>query len=134
MPDSFLKKRALAYADDEILYTSTCKRRYFEKGSPCVSPMPAPLELPEGTLHQINGTEITHNNTDDILPDTCIPKSDMDYALQFKQSVEIMIWKEFYENGKKDGYFSIYATPASLKKKSLMKKTSQYYLLPQYQS
>lgn len=125
MPDSFLKKRALAYADDEILYTSTCKRRYFEKGSPCVSPMPAPLELPEGTLHQINGTEITHNNTDDILPDTCIPKSDMDYALQFKQSVEIMIWKECYENGKKDGYFSIYATRASLKRAFYKKKPNE---------
>ncbi|KAI9364644.1 hypothetical protein BD770DRAFT_406665 [Pilaira anomala] len=106
MPDCLLKKRALAYADNGILYTNTC--------APCVSPMPTPLELPEATLQQIGETGISHNNTDDILPETSIPKNDIDYALQSKQSVEIMNWKECHENGKKDGYFSTYATPATI--------------------
>ncbi|KAI8977650.1 hypothetical protein BDF20DRAFT_958989 [Mycotypha africana] len=122
MPDSLLRKRALAYADDGILYTDTCQRKYFKKDASCVSPMPAPLELPEATIQQIDETEINHNNTDDILPETGIPKSDMDYALQFKQTVEIMNWKECYENGKKDGYFSTYTTPASLKRAFYKKK------------
>ncbi|KAI8064057.1 hypothetical protein BDF21DRAFT_402599 [Thamnidium elegans] len=105
MPDSLLKKRALAYADDGNLYKSTSH-----------------LELPEATLQQINETEIKHNNTDDILSETGIPKNDMDYALQFKQSVEVMNWKDCYENEKKDGYFSIYASPASLKRSFYKKK------------
>ncbi|KAI8968187.1 hypothetical protein BDF20DRAFT_894881 [Mycotypha africana] len=84
--------------------------------------MPAPLELPEATIQQVDETEINHNNTDGILPETGIPKSDMDYALQFNQSVEIMNWKECYENGKKDGYFSTYTAPASLKRAFYKKK------------
>lgn len=83
MPDSLLKKRALAYADDRFLYTNTCKRKYFKKDPPCVSPMPAPLELPETTLQLINETEI-NNSTDGILPEADVPKTDVDYALQFK--------------------------------------------------
>ncbi|KAI7887582.1 uncharacterized protein EV154DRAFT_554537 [Mucor mucedo] len=65
-PDSLLKKRAIAYADNGIMYASTCNRNYFKKDDPCVSPMPAPLELHEATLQQINETEINHDNTDDI--------------------------------------------------------------------
>ncbi|KAG1167589.1 hypothetical protein G6F46_011503 [Rhizopus delemar] len=90
MPDSLLKKRALAYADDRFLYTSTCKRKYFKKDSPCVSPMSVPPELPEAIFQLINETE-TNNSTDDILPEADVPKTDMDYALQFRQSLERML-------------------------------------------
>ncbi|KAI7907908.1 uncharacterized protein BX663DRAFT_425639, partial [Cokeromyces recurvatus] len=45
-------------------------------------------------------------------------KNDMDYALQFKQSVEIMNWKECYENG----YFSTYTGLTSLKRAFYKKK------------
>lgn len=109
MPNSLLKKRAISYADDGILYTETCKRKYFKKSSPCVSPMPAPLELPEAILQQINATE---NN---------IPKNDMDYAFQYKNSVEVMDWKEC----KRDGYFKNYSTPASLKRAFYKKRPDE---------
>ncbi|RCH92687.1 hypothetical protein CU098_004104, partial [Rhizopus stolonifer] len=89
MPDGLLKKRALSYAEDGCLYTNTCKRKYMKKDLPCTSPMPAPLDLPEAALKLIN-----------------IPKSDMDYALQFKKSSKPVNWKEGYEAGKRDGYFS----------------------------
>jgi len=90
IPESLLKK----HADDGILYTSTCKRKYSKKSSPCISPMPAPLELPEARLRQINKAEINHSNTDSILLKTNIPKNDINYALQFKQSLESMNSKE----------------------------------------
>ncbi|KAI9020017.1 hypothetical protein CLU79DRAFT_704465, partial [Phycomyces nitens] len=125
MPDSLLKKRALAYADDGVLYTETCKRKYFKKSSPCVSPMPAPLELPEATIKQMNVNATGCENKDDILPESSIPKNDMDYALQFKKSVETMNWKECFETGKKDGYFSNYATPASLKRAFFKKRSNE---------
>lgn len=78
MPNSLLKKRAISYADDGILYTETCKRKYFKKSSPCVSPMPAPLELPEAIPQQINATENDHESTDDLFYENNIPKNDMD--------------------------------------------------------
>lgn len=115
MPDNLVKKRALAYTDDGILYTNTCKRRYFKKTSPCVSPMPAPLELPEAAIQQINTTEINHSSTD-LLPGINVPKNDMDYALQFKNSTVPMNWQECYDSGKKDRYFSAYASATSLKR------------------
>lgn len=62
MPDSFLKKRAISYAEDGMLYTDTCKRKYFKKDH--VSPMLAPLELPEETLQQIYEAEIDDSNTE----------------------------------------------------------------------
>lgn len=84
--------------------------------------MPAPLELPEATIKQINVNATGCENKDDILPESSIPKNDMNYALQFKKSVETMNWKECFETGKKDGYFSNYATPASLKRAFFKKK------------
>lgn len=125
MPNSLLKKRAISYTEDGILYTETCKRKYFKKSSPCVSPKPAPLELPEGTLQQINVTENNHESTNDLFPGNSIPKNDMDYALQFKNSVEIMEWKEYFENGKIDGYFKNYTTPASLKRAFYKKRPDE---------
>ena len=90
IPESLLKK----HADDGILYTSTCKRTNFKKSSPCISQMPALLELPEARLQQINEIEINHNNADSNLPKTDIPKNHIDYALQCKQSLQSMHWKE----------------------------------------
>ncbi|GAA5808685.1 hypothetical protein MFLAVUS_002079 [Mucor flavus] len=78
MSDSLLKKRALSCADDGMIYTSSCKRKYFKENSPCV----VSLELPEA--QQINETEINHNSSDDILSEVNTRKNDMDYALQFK--------------------------------------------------
>lgn len=65
----------------------------FQKLTNVIEAMPEPLELSEESLQQTNPTEINHGNTD-ILPGTSVPKSNMEYALQFKQSVEIMHWKE----------------------------------------
>jgi hypothetical protein len=36
-----------------------------------------------------------------------------------------MNWKECHENGKKDGYFSTYATPASLKRAFYKKRPNE---------
>ncbi|KAI9262585.1 hypothetical protein EDC94DRAFT_671696 [Helicostylum pulchrum] len=94
MPDGLLKKRVLAYAEDECFYTDTCKRKYMKRDLPCTSPMPAPLDLPEATLELVHEFETNsnnnNNNTDDILPELDIPKSDMDHAIQFKKSSKPM--------------------------------------------
>lgn len=84
--------------------------------------MPEPLELPEATLQQANKTGINYDNTDDILAENSLPKTDMDYAFQIKQSVNSMNWKGYNNNGKKDGYFSIYTSPASLNRVFYKKK------------
>lgn len=61
----------------------------------CTLPLPAHLDLPEETLELVYEFE-TNNDTDDILPELDIPKSDMDYALQFKKTSKPMNWKECY--------------------------------------
>lgn len=127
MPDGLLKKRALSYAEDGCLYTDTCKRKYIKKDLSCTSPMPAPLDLPEAGLNLIrefeaNSNNNNNNNNDDILPELDIPKSDMDYVLQFKRSSKPMNWKECYEVGKRNGYFSVYTSSASLKRAYFKKK------------
>ncbi|KAG2199516.1 hypothetical protein INT47_009970 [Mucor saturninus] len=116
MPEGLLQKRALSYAEDGFLYTDTYKRKYIKKDSSCASPMPAPLDLPEAGLNLIREVEANNNNNNDILSEPDIPKSDMDYVLQFKKSSKPMNWKECYEVGKRDGYFNVYTSSASLKR------------------
>ncbi|KAG2199499.1 hypothetical protein INT47_009953 [Mucor saturninus] len=83
----------------------------------CTSPMPAPLDLPEAGLNLICEFEANgNNNNDNILSELDIPKSDMDYVLQFKRSSKPMNWKECYEVGKRDKYFNVYTSSASLKR------------------
>ncbi|KAI7865307.1 uncharacterized protein EV154DRAFT_546544 [Mucor mucedo] len=121
MPEGLLQKRALSYAEDGCLYTDTCKRKYSKKDLSCTSPMPAPLDLPEAGLNLIHEFE-ANNNNDAILPELDIPKSDMDYVIQFKRSSKPMNWKECYEVGKRDGFFTVYTSPASLKRAHYKKK------------
>ncbi|PHZ13295.1 uncharacterized protein RHIMIDRAFT_306276 [Rhizopus microsporus ATCC 52813] len=45
MPDTLLKKRLRAYADDGVLYTDTCKCMYSGLSNTAVKPMPPPPEL-----------------------------------------------------------------------------------------
>ncbi|KAL7320015.1 hypothetical protein PS15m_003087 [Mucor circinelloides] len=84
MPDSLLKKPALAYAEDGCQYTDTCKKKYMKRDLICTSPTPAPLDLPE------LDTKKRHRLCSSIQ----------------KQSSKPMNWKECYEEGKKDGCFS----------------------------
>ncbi|CAO3625813.1 unnamed protein product [Mucor hiemalis] len=131
MPNGLLKKSVLSYAEDVCLYVEavyTRERKFIEKDLSCTSPMPAPLNLPEAGLNLIrefdanSNSNSNYNYNDDILPELDIPKSDMDYVLQFKRSPKSINWKEFYEVGKRDGYFSGYNSPASLRRAYFRKK------------
>lgn len=77
--------------------------------------------MPQAILQQINVSENNYESTDGLFSENNIPKNDMDYAFQYKNSVEVMDWKEC----KRDGYFKNYSTPASLKRAFYKKRPDE---------
>ncbi|KAG0751437.1 hypothetical protein G6F57_011068 [Rhizopus arrhizus] len=112
MPDNFSKKRLRAYADDGALYTQTCKYKYSKTSEILVELMPPPSELPKSAKDSISQT----NSATDVLRDEIsLPKTDMDYIKQFRQTKQNTSWKTCFEAGKEEGFFSSYANSQSLK-------------------
>jgi hypothetical protein len=70
--------------------------------------MPYHLKFPEPALQLINeSTSFNNSSIDDILrAEFDIPKSDMEYVCQYKQSVNTMEWKKCYETGKNEGFLT----------------------------
>lgn len=112
MPDTLLKKRLRAYTSDGLLYTETCKRMYIGESDSLVEPMPPPPELSELAKSLVNQSS---SNIDILRAEADLPKTDMEYVQQFKESEEKMDWKKCFEGGKKEGFFSSYSNYSSLK-------------------
>ncbi|KAI9476053.1 MAG: hypothetical protein EXX96DRAFT_609915 [Benjaminiella poitrasii] len=112
MPDTLLKKRLRAYASDGLLYTETCKRMCIRESDSLVESMPLPPELSELAKSLINESS---SSIDILRAEADLPKTDMEYVQQFKESEEKMDWKKCFEGGKKEGFFSSYSSFASLK-------------------
>ncbi|RCH88251.1 hypothetical protein CU098_009168 [Rhizopus stolonifer] len=113
MPDTLLKKRLRAYADDGALYTQTCKYKYTTKrNKEFVESMPPPPELSDLAKSMMNESS---SSIDILREEISIPKTDMEYVKQFKQNESRMDWKTCYEAGKSEGFFSSYSSSSSLK-------------------
>jgi hypothetical protein len=123
MPDTLLKKRLRAYADDGALYTHTCKRMYSGRCDALVEPMPPPPELPESATQLLN--QIASPTTDILRAEVGMPTTDMEYVQQYRQNTEVMDWKLCFETGKKEGFFGSYSNSASLKTAFYKKKYNQ---------
>ncbi|KAI9476051.1 MAG: hypothetical protein EXX96DRAFT_620525 [Benjaminiella poitrasii] len=99
MPDTLLKKRLRAYASDGLLYTETCKRMCIRESDSLVESMPLPPELSELAKSLINESS---SSIDILRAEADLPKTDMEYVQQFKESEEKMDWKKCFEGGKKE--------------------------------
>ncbi|KAI8078309.1 hypothetical protein BDF21DRAFT_341187 [Thamnidium elegans] len=122
MPDTLLKKRLRAYADDGALYTQTCKYKYTKRNKGFVDSMPPPPELSDLAKSMMNESS---SSIDILREEISVPKTDVEYIKQFKQNKSRMDWKTCYEAGKSEGFFSSYSSSSSLKTafyKTLSKK------------
>lgn len=112
MPDTLLKKRLRAYADDGALYTQTCKYKYTKRNKESVKSMPPPPELSDLAKSMTNESS---SSIDILREEVSIPKTDVEYVKQFKQNKSRMDWKTCYEAGKSESFFSSYSSSSSLK-------------------
>ncbi|KAI8878536.1 hypothetical protein K501DRAFT_297583 [Backusella circina FSU 941] len=78
--------------NDGLLYTETCKHSLVE-------PMPPPPELSELAKSLMNQSS---SNIDILRAEADLPKTDMEYVQQFKESEEKLDWKKCFEGGKKE--------------------------------
>ncbi|KAG1167559.1 hypothetical protein G6F46_000904 [Rhizopus delemar] len=83
MPDTLLKKRLRAYADDGALYTQTCKYKYTKRNKESVKSMPPPPELSDLAKSMTNESS---SSIDILREEVSIPKTDVEYVKQFKQN------------------------------------------------
>ncbi|CAO0800383.1 unnamed protein product [Mucor circinelloides] len=100
MPDTLLKKRLRAYTGDGLLYTATCKRIYIRESDSLVEPMPPPPELSEVAKSLVNESS---SSIDILRAEADLPKTDMEYVQQFKESEE----KMFRRRKKKKVFFLV---------------------------
>ncbi|KAI8389468.1 hypothetical protein BD560DRAFT_481002 [Blakeslea trispora] len=107
MPNTLLKKRLRAYTSDGLLYTETCKRMYIRESD---------SHLAKNLVNE------SGSNIDILSAEADLPKTDMEYIEQFKESEERMNWKKCFEEGKTEGFFSLYSNFSSLKTAYYKKK------------
>lgn len=81
---------------------------YIGESDSLVEPMPSPPELSELAKSLVNQSS---SNIDILCAEADLPKTDMEYVQQFKESEEKMLWRR-----KKRGFFFIsYSNYSSLK-------------------
>ncbi|KAG2209295.1 hypothetical protein INT45_013101 [Circinella minor] len=74
--------------------------------------MPLPPKLLELAKSLVNQSS---SNIDILRREADLPKTDMEYVQQFKESEELMDWEKCFEQGNKDGFFNSYSNHSSLK-------------------
>lgn len=101
MPENRSTKRLHACTGDGLLYTETCKRTYTRQSDTLIKPVPPSPELSPLAQNLMNQSG---PSIDILRAETDVPKTDIEYIQQFKDSENKMDCKECFE-GKRRGFF-----------------------------